>query len=134
MKNLILYLITFAALLLVDFIWIGGVAINYYRAELGTLLAQDFVWGAAILFYVFYTFALLVFVVKPALAANSIKKALVLGALFGFAAYMTYDLTNLATTNGWPLSITIVDMVWGTLLTASISVFTYSVGKRLKLG
>lgn len=134
MKNFILFLISFAVLLLIDFIWIGGVAIGYYRAELGQLLADDIMWGAAILFYVFYTIALLVFVIKPALASGSIKKALMLGALFGFAAYMTYDLTNLATTRGWPLSITIVDLIWGTVLTAGVSVFTYSVGKKLKLG
>lgn len=53
------------------------------------------------------------------------QKSLVLGALFGFALYMTYDLTNLATARDWLVLIAVVDMVWGTILTAIVSVGTY---------
>lgn len=134
MKKIPLFLIAFVSLIVVDMVWIGGVAIGFYRSELGSLVADTVNWPAALLFYVFYSIALLIFVVGPALAAGSVKKALTLGACFGFAAYMTYDLTNLATTRGWPLSITIVDLVWGTVLTAGISTLVYVLGKKFKLG
>lgn len=131
MKNFILFLVSFAALLVLDFIWIGGIAIGYYRAELGTLLADNVMWPAAILFYVFYAIALLVFVVNPALALSNMKRAFVLGAFFGFTAYMTYDLTSLAVMRDWPLSITVVDILWGTLFTSAVSGMTYLVGKKV---
>lgn len=47
------------------------------------------------------------------------SRAVLAGALFGFFAYATYDLSNLATLRGWPLRLTLVDIAWGTALTAA---------------
>ena len=99
----------------------------------GAVLAAEEVPPAnvyAFAFYIFYALALTVLVLKPALQASSLKKALYLGAVFGFAAYMTYDLTNLATTRDWTLSVTIVDLLWGTFLTTLVSGFTYFISKK----
>ncbi len=104
---------------------------EFYRSMLGTFLADSVNWPAAILFYVFFVIALIIFVLEPALKARSLQKSLVLGALFGFAAYMTYDLTNLATTRDWPLLITVVDIVWGTILTAVVSAGTYWIATKV---
>ena len=58
-----------------------------------------------------------IFASTPALATGSWTTAFVYGALFGFFAYATYDLTNFATLRDWPASITAVDAGWGTLVT-----------------
>jgi uncharacterized membrane protein len=39
--------------------------------------------------------------------------------LFGFFTYATYDLTNYATMKVWTLRVTLLDIGWGTLLTAA---------------
>jgi uncharacterized membrane protein len=57
--------------------------------------------------------------------------ALLYGALFGLVTYATYDLTNLATVKDWPLLVTVVDLVWGTVLAASVSVITYWIANRI---
>lgn len=134
MKNFVLFAVTFVTLIVIDMVWIGIIAMPFYRQELGNLLADNINWPAALLFYAFYAIALLVFVIKPALAKASLKHALVYGVMLGFTAYMTYDLTNLATTRDWPLSITIVDLLWGTVLTASVSGVMYAIARKLRLG
>lgn len=125
MRYVKLFLTAISLTFVLDIIWIGGFAMNFYRSMLGSLLADSVNWPAAILFYIFFTIALIVFVLEPALKARSMQKSLVLGALFGFALYMTYDLTNLATARDWSVLIAVVDMVWGTILTAIVSVGTY---------
>lgn len=125
MRYVQLFALTLPIALVLDVIWIVGIAMPFYRAELGGLLATDVVWPAAIAFYVFYIIALIVFVLKPAIIAHSLKKAVLLGAFLGFTAYMTYDLTNLATTEGWSLAVALVDMLWGTVFTAVLAAISY---------
>jgi uncharacterized membrane protein len=125
MRYVQLFALTLPIALVLDVIWIVGIAMPFYRAELGDLLATDVIWPAAIAFYVFYIIALIVFVLKPAIMAHSLKKAVLLGAFLGFTAYMTYDLTNLATTAGWSLAVAMVDMLWGTVFTAVLSAIAY---------
>lgn len=130
MKYLPVFFIALVSMFLMDMVWIGGIAMNFYRSEIVGLLSDTVNWPAAYAFYILYSIALAVLVLVPALEAASLKRALVLGAVFGFAAYMTYDLTNLATTRGWTLSITLVDLAWGTFLTTLVSGLTYSVSKK----
>ena len=126
-----LYLGTFAAFLLIDLIWLGVVAKNFYGKQLGHLLAAKTNWGAAILFYLLFIVGVLVFVVVPALEAGSLNRALLYGALFGFFTYATYDLTNLATLEGWPPLVTVVDLIWGTVLCTLVSAAGFFIGKVL---
>lgn len=116
-----LYLGTFAAFLLIDLVWLGVVAKNFYSKQLGSLLADKTNWVAAIVFYLLFILGTLIFVVVPALQADSLSRALIYGALFGFVTYATYDLTNLATLEGWPPLMTVVDMLWGTVLCTLVS-------------
>jgi len=76
---------------------------------------------------------LVVFVVVPALEKGSWVRALLFGALFGLITYATYDLTNLATLKDWPLVVTVVDLIWGTVLAASVSVGTYVIAAKIGL-
>jgi uncharacterized membrane protein len=126
-----LYLSTLAVFFVIDMIWLGLAARGLYRKYLGFLLSPSPNWTAAILFYLLWVAGLLVFVVVPGLQAGSVKKVLLLGALFGFLTYATYDLTNQATLKDWPLTITVVDLLWGTTLATAVSYISFLIGKWL---
>ncbi len=126
------FILTFAIFLLIDFIWLAKVAPNFYKTNIGHLMSDKVNFIPAIIFYLVYIVALLVFVINPAVESESILKALYLGALIGFAMYGTYDLTNMATLKEWPLMVTIVDLIWGTFITSATSVLSTLV--ILKIG
>lgn len=114
-------------------IWLGVVAKNFYRAQIGTLMKPDVNWTAAIIFYLIFIAGLIIFVINPAMEKGSWTHALLFGALFGFVCYATYDLTNLAVAKDWPLLVTIVDLVWGAVLASSVSVLTYLIASKIGL-
>ena len=124
-KLLLLYLLTTPVFFAIDMTWLGVIAKNMYKRELGFLMRTDIVWWAAILFYLLFILGILYYAVLPAHAAGSWVKALYLGALFGFFTYMTYDLTNYATLKDWPLTIVFVDTAWGVVLSASVAVISF---------
>ena len=100
-----------------DLLWIGGVARDFYKARIGDMLELHMV--PAVVFYLIYVVGLIVFVNGGENATW--QSTLCYGALFGFFAYATYDLTNLATLRNWSLSLVIVDIVWGTIVSAVAS-------------
>jgi len=110
----------------IDMLWLGIIAAPVYQSKLGYLLGP-IQWPVAIAFYLLFLIGLLIFAIAPALEAESIMKALVLGALFGFFTYATYDLTNWATIRDWPALIVFIDIAWGTFLAGAVSVSTYSI-------
>ena len=116
---------TGSVLLALDFTWLGLATPRLYRPALGPLLAAQADLGAAALFYALYLAGLLVLVVGPALAARSGRLAAFRGAVLGAVAYGTYDLTNLATLRGWPVTLTIIDLAWGIVLTAAAATAGY---------
>jgi uncharacterized membrane protein len=133
-QGLALYGITLAIFFLIDMIWLGLVAKGFYRRHLGGFLSPDVRWGAALLFYLLYIVGLLVFVVRPALLRGAPLEALLFGALFGLICYATYDLSNMATLKDWPLVVTVVDLVWGTVLGGVVSLLSTLIGRAwLKL-
>lgn len=119
------FLIALVIFLAIDFLWLGFVAKGLYDNELGHLLKQEFNLVAAFIFYFIFVVALSIFVIVPSVESNSLLKALLLGALFGLATYATYDLTNYATLEGFPLNIVIIDILWGTFLGMITSTLTY---------
>jgi uncharacterized membrane protein len=135
-KNIMLfklYTIALPVFFVIDMIWIGVVAKNFYRAQIGALMKPDINWAAAIIFYLIFIAGLVVFVIAPAMEKGSWTHALLFGALFGLVCYATYDLTNLAVAKDWPFLVTIVDMAWGALLAASVSTITYFIAAKLGL-
>jgi uncharacterized membrane protein len=120
-----LYGIAFIVFFAIDLLWLGVVAKNLYNQYLGHLLKANVNWIAAIIFYLIFIGGLVFFAIMPAVDKGLWTQALLLGALFGFITYATYDLTNLATLKDWPIFITIIDLIWGTTLGAVVSVFTY---------
>lgn len=126
-----LYLATLIAFFAIDMVWLGLVARTFYRKHLGFLMAPSPNWLAAILFYLLFVGGILVFVVVPGLEAGSLKTTLLRAALFGLITYATYDLTNLATVKDWPVTITVVDLIWGTVLSVAVSYAGYMAGQWL---
>lgn len=120
-----LYGIAFVIFLAIDAVWLGLVAPKFYKAQIGHLMAETPNFIAALVFYVLFIAGLVYFVLLPAVDANSLSKAIVAGVLFGFMTYATYDLTNLATLKDWPITVTVVDLLWGSFLSGSISTITY---------
>ena len=115
---LIAYAGTLVSLLIVDAIWLGLVARTFYRDQLGELMLPSPNFAIAAIFYVFFAMAIVLLAVMPGVRAGSLFAALGYGAVLGLAAYGTYDITNLATLKGWSPIVSLVDMAWGTFVTA----------------
>jgi uncharacterized membrane protein len=109
---------TFVVMLALDLIWLGVVAKATYRQGIGHLMADRPDIAVAAIFYVVYATGLTVFALVPHAAHAGLGKTLTSAALFGFFAYATYDLTNLATLRNWPLQLTLIDIAWGTVVSA----------------
>jgi len=127
-----LYVLTIPAFFLIDMLWLGVIAKDFYQEKLVSFLGPVN-WTAAIVFYLIFIIGILIFAVAPALESQSWQKALILGVLFGFFTYATYDLTNLATLREWPLTVTLVDMVWGAVLSGSVATVSFFIGRSLFL-
>lgn len=121
-------LITFFAM---DLLWLGVVARGFYQTHMGHLMKPSVNWAAAVTFYLLFLVGLVVLVILPAVERESFANAVLLGALFGLVTYAAYDLTNLATLDGFPLKVALVDLVWGTVLCATVSAVTFLVSTRL---
>lgn len=125
MSYIKMYLIAFAIFLIIDAIWLGLVAPKFYKSQIGHLMSDKPNFIAALIFYLIFIVGVVYFVVNPAIEADSLQKVIVAGFLFGFMTYATYDLTNLATLKDWPLTVTIVDLVWGSTLSTLVGLFTF---------
>jgi len=124
-----LYFATLFVFFAVDMLWLGVISRTFYKKHLGFLMAPDVNWYAALAFYSLFILGILVFVVIPGLKENALPMMLLKAALFGLITYATYDLTNLATVKDWPLIITIVDLIWGMVLTTIVSLAGFFLGK-----
>lgn len=131
MKWLLYYGITLAVFMVIDLIWLGFIAKDIYSKYLGYLMADNVNWLAAVVFYLIFIGGVCYFVLYPSLLDQNITNLLIRAALFGFMTYATYDLTNLATIKNWPINITIIDLIWGTTLSTSVSVISYFIIKFL---
>ncbi len=126
-----LYAIALPIFFAIDMAWLGLVAKNFYRSQVGFLMRSDINWLAAIIFYLLFIVGLVIFVITPAVEKNSWVYAVLFGALFGLISYATYDLTNLATIKDWPLLVTIVDLAWGAVLAALVSTATFFIASKI---
>jgi len=125
------YLLTFIVFLMIDMLWLGIIAKNTYQKYLGGFLTDNVNWTAAIIFYFIYVVGISIFVIYPSINKGSVYQAILMGALFGFFTYATYDLTNLATLKGWPLPIVFIDIIWGSVLSAIVSISGFYIVKWL---
>ena len=126
-----LYALTVPVFLIIDILWLGVAAKEFYRSKLSFIVSLQVNWAAAFIFYLVYIAGILFFAVRPAVNSNSLAHAAGLGALFGFFTYATYDLTNLATIKDWPIVIVIVDILWGICLCMIVAMVSFMISKRL---
>lgn len=130
MQYLKIFLVALPTFFIIDMFWLGLIAKNFYQKYLGFLMGPVN-WPAAIIFYILFIIGLTILVIEPALSSNSWGKLLLYAVLFGLITYATYDLTNLATIKDWPLIVSIIDMIWGMVLSTSVSVVTFYIIKNL---
>jgi uncharacterized membrane protein len=126
-----LYAVAIGAFFIIDLFWLGVVARSFYQAQMGHLMRADVNWAAAIGFYAIFVGGIIVLAVWPAVEKQSLGHAVVLGAVLGLVTYAAYDLTNLATLDGFPFKVVLVDMIWGTVLCGAVSAITYLASTRL---
>ena len=130
MKFIVAYIAAAAAFAALDAIWLTWAGSRLYRPALAPLLADGFRLAPAIAFYILYVAGIVIFAISPALKSGQWTTAAIMGGLFGFFCYATYDLTNQATLKLWPLKVTLIDISWGTVLTATSATVAYLVVRR----
>lgn len=131
LKYFAVYFSFLITLIIIDLIWLLGIARNLYRDEMGSLMASEPKLWAGLAFYLLYALGASIFVIFPAISKQSWMYAAQYGALFGFFCYMTYDLTNLAVIRDFPMRLAFVDIVWGSAVTALSATIAYWVGNRI---
>jgi len=119
------YVASLLAFVACDMVWLSVMAPRFYRPTLGDIALSSVNLPPAVLFYAIYPVGLCIFAVAPALKSGSAGTALLYGALFGFFTYATYDLTNQATLRNWTVSLTVVDVAWGTCVAGIAAVVAF---------
>jgi uncharacterized membrane protein len=112
-----------------DFFWLTVIAKKIYQANIGTLILVEPNVVPAAIFYLLYILGLLVFSIMPALRSQSFIMALSLGAFLGLIAYGSYDLTNLSTLKGWSVTLSIIDISWGIVVSSVASSAGFIAGR-----
>ncbi len=118
----------FGALLafsIMDAIWLGSIATDFYFDHLGAFLRDEPNWFAAVIFYLSYIFGIVYFAIRPSLKTGNRFTVLRDGCFLGLLAYATYDMTNLATVKEWPVIVTVVDIIWGMIITSTSALLGY---------
>jgi uncharacterized membrane protein len=123
--HLVAWLGAIVPFLVIDLTWLGFIARDFYRTQMGPLLADQPRWAVAFLFYGLYCAGVVLFAVLPGIAAGSLLRTALLGAALGLLAYATYDLTSLAVVRGYPALLAVVDIAWGTVLTATVATLSH---------
>jgi len=113
------YIYTITPLIIIDALWLGVIAKKFYLTHIGYLMTSNPNWIAISLFYLLYPVGIMIFVLEP--SKGNMKKTAILGSLFGFFTYATYELTNRGVIFQWPWTVVIIDILWGVVLTATVS-------------
>lgn len=132
-KYLGLYGLTTLVFFAIDLVWLSTATSRIYQPRVGELLLDKPNLPVAALFYLLYVVGVLFLASLPGYLKGSLADAVIRGAVFGLLAYGTYDLTNLATLKGWAWQITVIDMVWGTLLTGFVAGAGYAIARWLRI-
>ena len=119
---LVAYAAAIGAFLILDGLWLGLIAKNFYAEQLSAHLRKDFQVFPAVAFYLIFTAGLVFLAVRPDQTDLSLMNIAFYGAVVGLLAYGTYDMTNLATLRDWPLKVSLIDWAWGTALSSVVAV------------
>lgn len=130
-KSILASVSTGVIFFLIDLVWLGVMTPRLYKPQLAAYMADKFNLLPAVIFYILFTIGLMLLVVFPAVERGSILRAVLLGGLLGLVAYATYDLTNLSSIKNWPLIISVVDIAWGTVLSAISATLGYLIVRSM---
>ena len=130
-RYLVAYLAAAVVMAVLDLGWLSYAVKAFFEPAVGGLLAQKTNNAAAAAFYLLYVAGIVFFAVTPAFRGGGWTMALGMGAACGFFAYMTYDLTNMATLKGWPAWLALMDITWGTFVTAVSATAGYFAASRI---
>lgn len=133
-RNIVAYFVSLIVFLVIDLIWLGIIARDFYRDALGAAFTVEIDYAVAFGFYALYVLGVVIFAVSPALDRRDWKHAALFGGLFGLFCYATYDLTNIATLRDWPTIVSLVDIPWGVALTAATASFGYLGTRAVRRG
>lgn len=133
MTYVVAYIATAIVFLGLDALWLSRVALGMYRRELGGLLLERPNLPVAAAFYLLYVGGIVILAIAPALGDGGWPSVLLMGAVLGLVAYGTYDITNLSTLKGWSVKLAIIDIAWGTALTAVSATIGYLVVQAFNL-
>ena len=125
------YVAALVVLVVGDIAWLSYFAHAVFQPTLKPILRPEVDWRAVVLFYLLYAVGIVVFAVGPALANRSASQALVYGLLFGFLAYMTYDVTNFATLSAWTIKLALMDGGWGTFISGAAGLASYGAARAI---
>jgi uncharacterized membrane protein len=128
-----MYALTALVFFAIDLVWLLTMTPRFYQRYLGDLLLESPNLPVAGAFYLVYVVGVMILAALPAYEQGDVRTALIRGALLGLLAYGTYDLTNMATLKGWSIEVTIVDMIWGTVLTATVATASYYIARWLNV-
>jgi len=128
-----LYGLTALVFFAFDFVWLSTATSRIYKPYIGDLLLDKPNMPVAAAFYLLYVVGVLFLATLPGYDKGSISDAFLRGAVLGLLAYGTYDLTNLATLKGWAWQVSVIDMVWGTLLTGTVAAVGYLIARWLQV-
>lgn len=123
------YLIALVVFVVIEGTWLVVVAKDFYQSELGYIMSASPKILPTVLFALVFIAGLVFFVINPALMKDSWKYALLAGLFFGLVSYSTYDLTNLATLQDWPLKVSVIDLIWGSSMSALVSTISFFIIK-----
>lgn len=129
MFNLKVYVTFLVLFFAMDMLWLGVIARDFYKEQIGFLMRSQIYWIPAVLFYFLYIFSVIFFAFSPAWKEGSLLNAFCYAALFGLICYATYNLTNYATLEDWPLKLTIIDTLWGAFITGTVAAATFWLAK-----
>ena len=125
------YIVFLIAFVGADFVWLGWAGNAIYRPAMGDMALSGFRAAPAVVFYLLYAAGAVALAVVPGATAGSWVGAGARGVLYGLCAYGTYDLTNQATLRHWSTTLTVIDMIWGALLTGAAAALAVVAGRQL---
>lgn len=113
-----------------DAMWLNWAEPNLYRPIIGEIMAKDFNFAAAGVFYCVYLLGTMWFAVRPGLESGKVSTALLNGVLLGALCYATFDLTSQAVFKVWETKLSIIDIIWGAFATGTASAGAAFIGLK----
>jgi uncharacterized membrane protein len=133
MKYVAMYGLTALVFFGIDLVWLLTMTSRFYARYVGDLFLESPNFPVAGAFYLVYVVGVMILAALPAYRAGDVRMAILYGAILGLLAYGTYDLTNMATLRGWAWQVAVVDMIWGTVLTATVATASYYIARWLQV-